>query len=85
MRKENPELGEKFKEVIRNQMKDNDPKITNETFKRLLKEGNEENEAIRLMACVISAEIYDMMKEERKFDEDKYEKMMKKLPKMPWE
>ena len=85
MQESNPILGEQFKELIWNQIKNNDPPITKETYHRLVSEGFDENETIRLMACVVSTETYYVLKYKRPFDEKRYEKMMRKLPKMPWD
>ena len=85
MEESNPFLGEQFKKVIRNQIRNNNPPITKETYNRLISEGINEKEATRLLACVVSTETYNMLKESRSFDINEYEKMMRKLPKLPWE
>ena len=38
-----------------------------------------------MIACVVSNEIYYVMKEQRPFDEKGFVEMLKKLPKMPWD
>jgi peroxiredoxin family protein len=80
----NLSLGEMFKEIIGNQIKDNKPPISKKTYDRLISEGNSKEESIRLMACVMTAEFFNMSKDKRVFDEKEYEKMMINLPKMPW-
>jgi hypothetical protein len=71
--------------VIKNQIHQNKPPETRETFDRLLGEGYAKDEAYRLLGCVLTAEIYDMMKQERVFDESLYVKRLRDLPKLPWD
>jgi len=71
--------------VIMNQIHQNKPPETRETFDRLLGEGYPKDEAYRLIGCVLTAEIYDMMKEGRVFDESLYAKRLRDLPKLPWD
>jgi hypothetical protein len=85
MNEVNPELGEQFKKVIQNQIKLNKPPITKETYNRLISEGFDEKETIRLMACVLTQEMSNMFNTNKTFDEKEYEIMMRKLPKLPWD
>ncbi|MBN1575113.1 MAG: hypothetical protein JW913_01075 [Chitinispirillaceae bacterium] len=85
MEESNPILGEQFKKIVWNQINSNNPPMTKVTYNRLLSEGIEKEEVIRLLACVVSTETYNVLKFERPFDLDAYEKMLLKLPKMPWE
>ena len=71
--------------VIKNQIRQNEPPETRETFDRLLGEGYAKDEAHRLLGCVLTAEIYDMMKQQRVFDESLYVKRLRDLPKLPWD
>lgn len=84
MEESNPVSGEKIKEIVWNQIKNNDPPITKKTYNRLLSEGIEKNEVIRLIACVVTNEIYNVLKLQRKFDLNDFEKNLLKLPEMPW-
>jgi len=71
--------------VIKNQIRQEKPPATRETFNRLLGEGYAKDEAYRLLGCVLAAEIYDMLNQERVFDETLYAKRLRDLPKLPWE
>ena len=71
--------------VIRNQIHRNKPPETRETFDRLVDQGYAKDEAYRLLGCVLTAEIHDIMKQERVFDETLYVKRLRDLPKLPWE
>lgn len=66
-------------EVVDNQMKANDPPITNETFKRLVDDGYSEKEAKEKIATVVVEHIYDIMKGGSHFNEKKYVKDLKSL------
>lgn len=85
MEERNPALGAQMKKAVRKQIRSNDPPVTKETCNRLLSEGIEENEVIRLIACVLANEMHAIMKLERPFDVDDYAKMLAKLPVLPWE
>lgn len=66
-------------EVVDNQMNQNDPPITNETFKRLVNAGYSEKEAKEKIAAVVVEHIYDIMKGGTHFNEKKYTKDLKSL------
>jgi hypothetical protein len=72
-------------EVVENQLRNNDPAQTGQTFKRLIEAGHSEKEAKRLLACVVSAEIFDVLKKNEPFNLDRFVKGLNKLPTMPWE
>ena len=55
----NPQLQAAIIEVVENQLRNDDPPQTGQTFKRLIEGGHSEKEAKRLIACVVSAEIFD--------------------------
>jgi hypothetical protein len=71
-------------EVLDNQLKDNDPPETRTTYERLKREGIEEEETRRLLACVIAVEIFDVMKNKELFNLDRFTKRLSTLPEMPW-
>jgi len=71
--------------VVDNQLKDNNPPETKQTFDRLIKEGISESEAKLLIGCVVSAEIFDVLKRKEMFNLERFVKSLNKLPKMPWE
>jgi hypothetical protein len=71
--------------VVENQIRDNDPPETRITMERLQKSGIERKEAIRLIACVVSDEIFQVLKSGQPSDKSRYAKNLSKLPIMPWE
>jgi len=79
----NPLLGEEMKKVVRNQIKQNDPPETKQTYDRLIKEGFPKDEVMRQLAVVVAAEIYDIMKNEEPFNQERYIKRLNDLPQEP--
>ena len=83
MDKTNPQLGEEMKEVVRNQIKQNDPPETKLTYDRLINEGFPEDEVMRLLAVVVAAEIFIVMKSGEPFNQERYINWLNDLPKVP--
>jgi hypothetical protein len=81
----NPYARAMILEVVDNQLRSNDPPHTQQTFKRLIAAGHSEEEAKRLIACVVSAEIFDILKQQKPFNLDRFVKALDKLPTMPWD
>ena len=80
----NPYLQAAIMEVVENQLRNNDPPRTRQTFRRLIEAGYSEEEAKRLIGCVVSAEIFDILKKNEPFNLDRFVKALDKLPEMPW-
>lgn len=76
-------LNKAILEVVENQLRDLNPPATKETFDRLLAEGLAQDEARRLIGCVVASEIFDILKREQPYDEDRYVKALRKLPELP--
>ena len=81
----NPRLKAVILQVVENQLKDNNPPETKQTYNRLIQEGFPKSEAKRLLACAVSAEIFDVLKNEESFNQERFVRALNKLPKMPWE
>jgi len=50
----------------------------------LIEAGDSEEEAKRLIGCVVSAEIFDILKRNEPFNLDRFVKALDKLPEMSW-
>ena len=50
-----------------------------------MKDGIEEHEAKRLIACVLASELFDIMKSEQPYDHGRYTKALNRLPELPWD
>ena len=67
-------------EVVENQLRDLDPPETKQTFDRLLAEGIDDDEARRMIAAVVVAEIHHMEKNGTPFNRRRYSKGLSRLP-----
>lgn len=72
-------------EALEAQLKDGEPPETAETFNRLLAEGYPREEVYRLIGCVLADEMFQVMKDGRQYDGERYVRLLKKLPRLPWE
>jgi uncharacterized protein DUF1841 len=81
----NPELHAAIMKVVKNQLRSNDPPQTRQTFERLIALGHTEAETKRLIAGIVSAEIFDVLKRQEPFDLNRFVKALDRLPAMPWE
>jgi hypothetical protein len=83
--KVNPYVRAAIEEVVENQLRDDDPPQTRQTFRRLIEAGHSEKEAKRLIGCVVSAEIFDVLKKNEPFNLERFVGGLNKLPAMPWD
>lgn len=83
--KSNPILKKAILSVVNNQLKDNNPPETKQTYERLLKEGHSESEAKRLIGCAVAAEIFDILKKKEPFNQQRFVAALNRLPKIPGE
>ena len=66
-------------QIVKNQIKNNDPPETKETLVRLLEEGNTRQEAIENIALIVIEEIYDILKNKQEFNRERFVSKLKKL------
>lgn len=59
-------------EVIENQMRDGTPPETRQTYDRLMADGNSHDETMKLIGCVVSSEIFDMLQHNELYNEERY-------------
>jgi hypothetical protein len=83
--KVNENLRNAIFEVIDNQINDNNPAETALTLKRLRDEGHSEFEAKQFIGQAVAVELFYVMKKKIPFNEARYIKNLKKLPKEPVE
>ncbi|MDG3087696.1 hypothetical protein P7F88_17145 [Vibrio hannami] len=67
-------------EVIENQLADGKPLKAKETLMRLTMMGTSREDAIAMMACAVSVEIFDVMKNQQPFNEKRYAEHLDMLP-----
>ena len=82
---ENEKLKQAILEVVNSQIRDNDPPETKQTLDRLRESGLSEEEALKLIGYVVASEVFTVLKENRKYDKEKYISALKALPRLPWE
>jgi hypothetical protein len=70
-------------EVVDNQLRDLNPPATKETFDRLVAEGFSQDEARRLIGCVVAGEIFGVVKSLRPYDRERYVTALNNLPELP--
>ena len=73
-----------FLEVVDNQIRDNVPAETRQTFERLQRQGYCVGDAKRLIAGVVAAEMFEIFKTKQPFDERRFVERLHQLPDMPW-
>ena len=82
---ENPYLKSAILEVVENQLQANDPPESRQTYDRLISEGYSEVEAKKLIGCVVSSEIFDVLKKQEPFNPERFARALNELPKLPWD
>ncbi len=85
MESENPVLKEMILEVVDNQLSDNEPEETGRTLKRLMDSGISKENARIYIGQAVSIEIWNVMQNKTPFNEKRYLKNLKRLPKFPKE
>jgi hypothetical protein len=72
-------------EVINNQIKADDPPETALTLERLVKEGYSDFQARQLMGQAVVIEVVDALKNKKPYNEQRYIRNLKNLPREPQE
>lgn len=83
--KENPYLKAAILEVVEKQLQANDPPETKQTYDRLIVAGYSDKETRRMIGRVVVTEIYDIMKEEKPFNLERFITNLHELPDCPLE
>jgi hypothetical protein len=81
----NPELGKTILEVVRNQIRNNDPPESRQTFERLKTEGYSSDEARRLISTAVTVELFHIMRDRQSFDRERFVWNLSHLPREPWD
>lgn len=78
--KNNAELKAAYLEVVENQLRENDPPETRQTFDRLCTDGFTEKNAKILIASVMAFEAFENMKSNTPFNHDRFVRNLNMLP-----
>jgi hypothetical protein len=71
-------------EAIDNQIKNNDPPETKQTYERLMKEINDHEEVMEYLGVVMRSEILDILKSKKPFNRKRYVERLNRLPDISW-
>jgi peroxiredoxin family protein len=71
--------------AINNQIRDGDPPLVKETLSRLISEGQSREDAMKLIGCALSVELFGIMQSSEAFDSERYNNNLSKLPELPWD
>ena len=83
--KTNVKLRDEIFKIINNQIKNNDPPETSLTYNRLISEGFNEFQTQQMIWQCIAVELFEVMKNKKLYDEARYIKNLKLLPKEPFD
>ena len=59
-------------EIIENQIRDNTPPETKQTYDRLIADGHSHEEAMKMIGCVVTSEIFDVLKQNQPYNQERY-------------
>ena len=83
--KTNEKIKESILEMVKSQLKENNPPEVKITYDRLIKEGFDEYQTLQLIGQCISIEIFEIIKNGEKYNNQRYVKNLSKLPNEPFE
>lgn len=81
----NYELRDQIVQIIKNQIKANDPPETKQTYDRLREMGYDDFVTKQFIGQCLALELFDVMKNQKPFDEKRYVENLKNLPEEPFE
>lgn len=72
-------------EIVENQLRDGAPSMVPATLARLRAAGESRADAIHLIACVLSVELFEILVNDGAFDEARYAANLAALPALPYD
>jgi len=81
----NPHLNAAILEAVDNQLRELNPPEAKETYDRLVATGISDQEARRLIAVALSDEMFQVLKEKKNYNPERYIASLRKLPRLPWD
>lgn len=72
-------------DIVKNQLKDNNPPETKITYERLRKEGFNDFKTKQMIGQCVTVEIFDAIKFGKPYNNERYIKNLSALPKEPFE
>jgi hypothetical protein len=81
----NPHLRAAILEAVENQITNNNPPETRQTYERLLREGRSEHDAKVLIASVVAVEIFEVVNRCEPYNHERFVQALSRLPELPEE
>lgn len=81
----NKKIREQIFEIIKNQLRDNDPPETKATFDRLRKQGFDDFQTRQMIGQCLAVELFEVMKFGKPYNNARYIKNLLALPKEPFD
>ncbi len=81
----NEKIREQIFEIIKNQLRDNDPPETKATFDRLRKQGFDDFQTRQMIGQCLAVELFEVMKFGKPYNNARYIKNLLALPKDPFD
>ncbi len=78
-------LREQISEIVKNQIENNDPPETKIIYKQLTKNGFNDFQSRQMIGQCVALELFEIIKMKKPFDNDRYIRNLKNLPKEPFE
>jgi hypothetical protein len=75
---------EAIREIIDTQFRENSPPQVRRAAERLVASGYTGEEALALLGCALSREMFELLGSGRSFDEARYTASLERLPAVPW-
>jgi hypothetical protein len=85
MEKTNPHLKAAFMEVVENQIRDGEPPETRATLERLMSQGLSDDDARVYIGQAVCVEVWDVMRNKKEFNMERFVRNLKNLPDEPQE
>jgi Domain of unknown function (DUF1841) len=79
----NPHLRAAILEAVENQVTNNNPPETRQTYERLLREGRSADDVKVLIASVVIAEMFDVVSHRESFNQARFVQALNRLPELP--
>jgi hypothetical protein len=80
----NPILHVTIHQTVENQLAAKDPPVVHEILERLMRSGLSRHEAIHAIGSVLCVEIWEILDQDRPFDEERYERGLQQLNAREW-
>jgi hypothetical protein len=72
-------------DIVENQLRDRNPPETALALARLSAEGFSREDAVHLIACVVSVEIFEVIHAKQTFDPERFAENLAALPELPYD